>query len=105
MFKTVGTRGHAPRVKWETPDSQLTISRLSGAILFRGGFSPHNTSLAASSCLEVRILPMLGGDLYEIAFCIDYRGFVVSVPSEPRACHYLNSRRLHRLYETINVIA
>jgi len=78
---------------------------LSGAILFRVGSAPHNTSLAASSCLEGRMLPMLGGDLYEIAFCIDYRGFVVSVPSEPRACHYLNSRRLHRLHETINGIA
>jgi hypothetical protein len=40
----------------------------------------------------------LGGDLYEIAFRIDYQGFVVPVPGEPRPTHYVNSRRLHCLH-------
>ena len=40
----------------------------------------------------------LGGDLYEIAFRIDYQGFVVPVPGEPRPTHHVNSRRLHCLH-------
>jgi hypothetical protein len=90
---------------WDLTDSLLPRTPVYQAQSCFAWGSTFTTPVSPHLCLEVRMLPMLGGDLYEIAFRIDYRGFVVPVPSEPWPAHDINSRCLHRLHETINGIA